>query len=132
MKTINLIILFSLINFPVFGLTDEEAGVVTDKIEKNIAIDSAYITKHREEYAIDSKYRSGSYLIYDCEDNHFACVNNESFDRCTEKREIDKKENLNKYRCTPIKNFSNKEECLKENYKIQQKAILKKFCYKGN
>ena len=73
-------------------------------------------------------YRRGNYLIFDCEDQHFACVDDMSFKRCQEWRQkaIDKIEEY--MPCAPLKRYDSIEACDKDHYQYIYKSIPKKFC----
>ncbi|MEI8347103.1 MAG: hypothetical protein WCG27_06535, partial [Pseudomonadota bacterium] len=62
---------------------------------------------------ISEVYKSGMYLIYDCIERHFACVNNDGFERCREQRELSKKRGRGLLSCAPLKKFSTTPECNK-------------------
>ena len=44
------------------------------------------IARSKEEPRISNKWFRGNYLIYDCDDQHFACVNEISYLRCENQR----------------------------------------------
>lgn len=111
-------ILISLISFAQFAWAEE------------VVVDSSFQKASREEYRIDSRYRAGEFLIYDCRFQHFACVNKDSFDRCKELRALDKDNNNETYSCAGISKFENKEACVLKEYALQDQSILKKFCYR--
>lgn len=83
-----------------------------------------------EEYAIDGRYRGGRNLIYDCERDHYVCVDDVSKVNCDlrrQKQEMQKKENLS---CAFFKKFSTKNECISEQYKMLEKKVKPIFCFK--
>ena len=73
-------------------------------------------------------YRRGNYLIYDCEDQHFACVDDVSYGRCQVWRQkaIDKIEEY--MPCAPLKRFESIEACDRDHYKYMYTYVPKKFC----
>lgn len=73
-------------------------------------------------------YRRGNYLIYDCEDLHFACVDSVSYARCEKWRQnaIDR---VKEYMpCAPLKRFDSIEKCDQEHYRYLYSFVPKKFC----
>ena len=77
---------------------------------------------------ISTKYKQGKFLIYDCLDRHFVCVNDTSFKFCRSERDNTDRR-LNVYLpCAPIKRFINLDLCLAElNLRIYE-ASDKRFC----
>lgn len=76
-------------------------------------------------------YRRGNYLIYDCEDGHFACVDDLSYARCQKWRNkaIDK---VKEYMpCAPLTRFDSIEKCDSEHYKYIYNFTPKKFCLRA-
>lgn len=83
-----------------------------------------------EEYALDGRYRGGRNLIYDCDRDHYACVDDISKENCDfrrAKQEMHKKNNLS---CAFFKMFPTKKECLIEQYKLMEKKLKTVFCFK--
>lgn len=77
---------------------------------------------------IDLKYRSGGYLIYDCEDQHFVCVDARGFGQC----DVDRQESRERGRlilsCSPLKRFQSFELCLEELYRLMHQSTHKSIC----
>lgn len=68
---------------------------------------------------ISTKFSRGIHLIYYCEDQHWACVDSNSYVLCKKWREeAINKEEL-KLRCIPVGNFKSEKECID----AQKKAI---------
>jgi hypothetical protein len=82
-----------------------------------------------ETYQISENYRAGNTLIYDCLDNHYACVNELSMEKCNEDRSTAIKKKLAKYPCAVLKTFPKKEDCLLKNYQVLHADVVKRFCY---
>jgi hypothetical protein len=80
------------------------------------------------EFRISGKYFNGRYLIYDCQQRHFACVNQESFKFCKKKREFDLEKESYFLRCTPLKEFTNQKSCETEQYKQVHVPKTIPFC----
>ena len=86
--------------------------------------------RRREEYHIDGKFSAGKNLIYDCRKKHYACVNEASYINCREERNDLIKINSESYNCAPLKQFSDKEDCVLKNYDVQVRNPLRKFCFR--
>lgn len=71
--------------------------------------------------AISKEFNRGIHLIYYCIDNHWACVDRKSFDRCKEIREKNKIRRELNLGCAQIKSFATENECILQ----QRKAIAK-------
>jgi hypothetical protein len=83
-----------------------------------------------DDYPLNSRFRAGKNLVYDCEFMHFACVDEMSYDNCQIRRTDDEFSKRSKYNCAPLVKFESKEVCIKKNYEFQSKKVEKKFCYK--
>lgn len=83
----------------------------------------------KSNYQINSLYKAGMFLIYDCQGEHYACVDSDGYKKCREERDesIQKKEK--RYPCSPLKKFENKKACLKKNYEVIEMVAIKRFCY---
>lgn len=136
-----IMILFSTFSFAEDGsvYTDAEdtaeAGVsekmkLSEKLKRQEQLDREFFKKQKAEYQINGKYEAGDNLIYDCQDEYFACVNKISFEKCVEARAGQITLGEPKYTCAPLKEFTTKEECLKANYDIISRQMLRKFCYR--
>ncbi|MAF78833.1 MAG: hypothetical protein CME63_07940 [Halobacteriovoraceae bacterium] len=86
------------------------------------------IERERYEPRISNKWFRGSYLIYDCSRGNYICVNYQSFYKCTNEREEDKKESRPALRCAPFKKFATQEKCFGEQYRQIQNQKPKVFC----
>ena len=83
----------------------------------------------QEEYQLDWKYRAGQYLIYDCDRGHYACINKTGLDNCVEERNYAIAIKAKSLKCAPLKNFTNKKECIEKSYKLVDIGAIKRFCY---
>ena len=79
---------------------------------------------------ISEEYKSGMYMIYDCLERHFACVNEDGFVKCREKREFSKKKRRPFLDCAPLKKFATTPECLKKYYNLIHTPTDKAFCFR--
>lgn len=86
------------------------------------------IARSKEEPRISNKWFRGNYLIYDCDDQHFACVNEISYLRCENQRNERTEEREPKLGCAPLKKFKTQKECFKVQYQKQHNQIPKTFC----
>ncbi|MCK5883904.1 MAG: hypothetical protein KAG61_09460 [Bacteriovoracaceae bacterium] len=109
------------------------ANIVEKNISKEQKESARPVTKVNEVSEIrgpmiSSYYRSGSNLVYDCEDQHFACVDLESFGKCETWRSkaVDRVEDF--MPCAPLKKFKSDEECRRAHYNNIYAKIPKKFC----
>lgn len=94
-------------------------------------IPSAFSDVVKEDYRIDNKLRAGKYLIYQCENKHFACVDEVGFQNCKENRKKSKSQkNFKLLDCAPLKEFQSKLKCVEESYGLIEKNLSKPFCFK--
>lgn len=91
------------------------------------------ITEQFERWAteppLSARYRRGSYLIYDCEDRHYACVNVENFNRCQEERQIALETFTPSLPCAPLKEFETADECEQQQRELILRLTSKEFCF---
>jgi len=80
-------------------------------------------------YKINSRFYSGSALIYDCSRGYFTCVNGDGLETCKTARESSEYRGEFLLNCAPLRVFKTRLECLKENYRVLQSAGAKRFCY---
>lgn len=80
-------------------------------------------------YPIDWKYQAGEFFIFDCERNHYACVNADGFANCREERNFAAEKKLSSYPCAPLKKFADKKSCMLKNYEIVDIMAIKRFCF---
>ena len=82
----------------------------------------------KPEYLISETYRNGAYLIYDCKERHFACVNDESYKLCQDNRKKSFLLRQSHHPCAPLKKFTEQSFCFKQQIKLIEKNPDKKFC----
>ena len=88
------------------------------------------IAESRESnYQIDWKYKSGEYLIYDCERRHYACVNIDGDNNCREERKFAIETKAATYPCASLAKYKNKKLCVEKNYQVVDTTSLHRFCY---
>ncbi len=106
----------------------QETTIGTDRAEVNVSTSKEGEFAGRRAPLISPYYRKGSNLIFDCEDQHFACVDDESYKKCEDWRHkaIDLVEDF--MPCAPLKKFKTDEECSKIHYKRIYSQASKKFC----
>lgn len=98
--------------------TTVELDKVTESLEYE---ERAYISK---------EFQRGNNLIYDCSGQYWACVNDPSFELCQEKRNtVEKNNRITFLPCAPIKKFSKREDCIKEQYRQQHHNKKLSFCW---
>lgn len=78
--------------------------------------------------AISDEYKQGEYLIYDCEGHYFACVDIDSYRTCQNKRSIAWKTRQLRLGCTPLKELSSVDLCIKQQYQLIFNGPEKTFC----
>ena len=80
------------------------------------------------EFLISETYRNGAYLIYDCKERHFACVNEESYKLCQDNRKKSFIRKHSHHRCAPLKKFDQQANCFKVQMNLIEKNPDKRFC----
>lgn len=83
----------------------------------------------KTDYQINWKYKGGEYLIFDCERDHYACVNADGFQNCQEERNFAIEIKAPKYPCVAFKKYDSKKLCVVKNYEVVERNVLKRFCY---
>ncbi len=111
-----LLIFSLLISLPVSAL-DEEAQSNKDLLEK------------KGNYQINSKYKGGDNLIFDCKGGYYACVDNDGYELCQEKRKQGLDPKSARYECAPLKKYDEKTKCIVSNYQAVDSTAAKRFCY---
>lgn len=130
---------FLLLHFS-FSLLAEEGSKnssdVTAKPSEDKASDSdktpeatAEFSLKQEEYVLDYRNRAGRNLIYDCQRDFYACVDDISSDNCLKQRALAKKAKNYDLSCAFFKRFETKKECLLQHYKMLDKKS-KPFCFR--
>lgn len=130
---------FLLLHFS-FSLLAEEGSKnssdVTAKPSEDKASDggktpeaTAEFSLKQEEYVLDYRNRAGRNLIYDCQRDFYACVDDISSDNCLKQRALAKKAKNYDLSCAFFKRFETKKECLLQHYKMLDKKS-KPFCFR--
>lgn len=80
---------------------------------------------------ISEKYDTGPYLIYDCEDKHWVCVQPSYFENCKKqrKRDLASAEKLH-HSCSPIGKFPTKKSCFQRQLFLTTHFHGNRFCIK--
>lgn len=85
----------------------------------------------REVEYVSDKYLSGPFLIYDCQQRHWACVSEENFKECTSLREDDL---LNQgpyiHSCSPLGQFPTVRSCNQRILFLTTHQHGQRFCVK--
>lgn len=82
-----------------------------------------------EEYQITTQFKAGSNLIYNCRDEHYACVDKDGLNLCQDIRDMSIKKKSQNLGCVIIEKFEEKDKCILRNYELQNRKIKKKFCH---
>lgn len=85
--------------------------------------------ERKSSYKIDWKYTAGSYFIFDCERLHFACVDLDGHNNCSEERKFAVGKKAPRYPCAPLGKFSDKKTCVLKSYEIIDYNPTRRFCY---
>lgn len=109
---------------PIISLPTGRSKDEDDKLSESLYL------QRRQEFRINSDYRAGRFLIYDCEIQNFICVTEDSMKNCEEKRKKAFDKGAYFYPCAPLKEFISKQICLYKNYEVLKREAEKKFCYK--
>ena len=115
------------VSLPSNGL-EFEIGSPRKTQEKDVQYGLGTFDKKREDIRISPYYRSGSFLIYDCKDGHFACVIQENFEDCKKLREKAILLGSLNLVCAPLKKFKDRTECKKVHYKKLYQKSSDKIC----
>ncbi len=70
----------------------------------------------------------GVFLIYDCNNIHYACVNEATFNECKEFRLVQTESTVGKFPCVPIKDFNTSEECSSSQYYYMYNPVTFDLC----
>lgn len=90
---------------------------------------TAEFSLKQEEYVLDYRNRAGRNLIYDCQRDFYACVDDISSDNCLKQRTLAKKAKKYDLACAFFKRFDTKKACLLQHYKMLEKKG-KPFCFR--
>lgn len=77
---------------------------------------------------ISTFYKSGPYLIFDCEKGNYACVHKDGYQFCKDLRKssIDKRHRV--LACAPLKKFDRFQFCIERQKELVDFPIEKYFC----
>ena len=128
MKNVFLIILFS-ISVKLFA--EEAAPVAVPVAASNEEVKEVkeVIETRKPDYQITNRYKGGPYLIYDCVGEFYACVDQDSSEKCREKRDVSISKKETRLPCAPLKQFNDKKSCLQKNYEVLESVAVKRFCF---
>ena len=96
--------------------------------EKDVQYGIGTFDKQGDDIRISRFYRRGSYLIYDCEGKHFACVTIENYEDCGERRKRAKIWNKKNLTCVPLKKFEKRFSCEKTHREKLYKKSPEPLC----
>lgn len=108
-------------------LKDETAEVKVEK-EGDAAQDARMIFEGNVGRQLDKKILYGSNMIYDCENQYFACVDLDSYETCQERRDDDKKKQKQKLACAPLKKYQYLLDCSIDQMKFIENSRQVVFC----
>jgi hypothetical protein len=77
---------------------------------------------------ISEDYVAGQFLIYDCKQDHWACVLKEYHDECAEKRNDDLDMGKKHLRCAPLGRFLTKKSCFQRQLYLTGQNHGARFC----
>ena len=78
--------------------------------------------------SISEKYEAGAHLIFDCEDDHWACVLAEDSVTCEEKRELALRNGERDLPCAHLGQMPSKRSCFQKSLYLTGQAHGKRFC----
>ena len=118
-------------------------GIAEKKIEQKVeqslnepvgenAETSVEKTKAHLSRFISPIYQSGSSLIYDCVGDYYACVNGDGFRYCRSQKKISIANRDKIISCAPLKRFKRRRYCIKEQKRLIDFPVPKKFCVNRN
>lgn len=126
MKILLLPILFFITSFEV---TADEAAPVAVAASPDTGKEEVDVGYKKTDYQINGRYKAGAFLIYDCEGEYYACVDQDGSDKCRTKREEGIVKKQTRLPCAPLKNFDDKKTCLEKNYEVVEALAAKRFCF---
>ncbi|MBC7427101.1 MAG: hypothetical protein H7336_00725 [Bacteriovorax sp.] len=87
------------------------------------------LTEKKSNYQVNDDYKAGNDLIYDCARIAYACVDEDGYNKCNEKRKEAIEKKIEPYPCAPLKKFPTKINCAQKNYEVIESLAKKRFCY---
>lgn len=119
------VFIFILLSISVKAFAEEAAPVVIPAAKTNEEL----IETKKSNYQINGRYKAGPYLIYDCESEFYACVDQDGSEKCREKRDVSITKKETRLPCAPLKQFLDKKTCLEKNYEVLESVAVKRFCF---
>lgn len=117
-----MILTFILIIMTVKVFAEEAADTAAKPVEVELEV-------KKSNYRINGRYQAGEFLVYDCQGEYYACVDQDGSEKCREDRDVSIKRKEKRYPCAPLKKFENKKTCLQKNYEVIESLALKRFCF---
>lgn len=77
---------------------------------------------------ISSKYVTGGYLLYDCEDQHWVCVIKDNKEACDKKREKELRSGKHLLSCFSGEMFQSYRECSQKQKRLTKTAMFPRVC----
>ena len=77
---------------------------------------------------ISSKYVTGAYLLYDCEDQHWVCVIQETKEKCEQKRHNELKRGKHHLSCFSAEVFENYKQCTVHQQRLTSSGLNPRVC----
>ncbi len=84
--------------------------------------------RRRKEPKISQEFSRGRFLIYDCKQRSFVCVNEPSYLLCREKRNLGYRAKRLALPCAPLKEFKEQVECFNKQYSLIHSQSEKSYC----
>lgn len=117
-----MILTFIFIIMTVKTYAEEAADVAAKPVEAELEF-------KKINYRMNGRYTAGEFLIFDCQGEYYACVDQDGTEKCRENRDLSIKKKEKRYPCAPLKKFDDKKTCLEKNYEVMESLALKRFCY---
>ena len=80
---------------------------------------------------LDEQYEAGPFLIYQCGNKHFACVNKKSRDKCQLQRYYAQQTGDRNLQCANLKEFKVTKHCVHEQMKMIARPKEMILCKRG-
>lgn len=77
---------------------------------------------------VTKEYLRGRYLIYDCQEQHYICVDHDGYDLCNDKRQQSQQQNSEVLACAPLKMYDSLLACSEGQYDQIHFPASKRFC----
>lgn len=119
------IIFFSLCFLSVLSAQETDPRAGTSYVDKKTLTE---MERKRAEPKISQEFSQGMFLIYDCKQRSFACVNEPSFALCRKKRSRGYRNKKLALPCAPLKKFTSQAKCFEKQYKLIHSQSEKSYC----